>query len=309
MGYPTDPIRGEIYNDERWWDYYVSAWRRFPRILIPKDPEDAIVPFCINCQTFDSGTGVFEWHKPTGVSSDSRVVFRGVGGGGSGGVVKLPSSSSDNFAAVGGEGGEFVQQYFTLASLDEIEQVTIGAGGSAVTISESGPQNANGNSGQSTSFQGVTCAGGSGGSSSVGSSPSISSSGQSSEIMSNNPPEGSDGISAPGNVSSAGASVSPGDDKTFSGGAGGSIGYNDGNLYAERGGSSKYLGSGAFGLIKLSSDMPPFPNIQDGDPYGGGGAAAGLIYENDMSISSGAGGRGWAQIIVVSPPFDPLTTY
>lgn len=102
-------------------------------------------PAAANFQSFTS-TGAFTWSKPTGYSTNSRVVVMAWAGGGGGGN------------AGGGGGGAGLSVDFKLSDLSTSETVTVGNGGAGT-----------GASGNNTSFGShLTVYGGVGGSGNIG---------------------------------------------------------------------------------------------------------------------------------------------
>jgi hypothetical protein len=110
-----------------------------------------------------SSAGTFTWTAPDLFNGQPYQI--GVwmcGGGGSGGAIRIISSNTYHGAATGGGSGRS-RTLFLAVTPGNTYSVSVGAGGTSVTLTGLTQTSANGVAGGSTSFNGVTVLGGKGG--------------------------------------------------------------------------------------------------------------------------------------------------
>ena len=253
----------------------------------------------INTQTFDSnGT----WTKPAGYAATSRVLVQAWGAGGSGGRNTTATSCS------GGGGGGYIERWLNLSQFGATESITIGAGGTARTATNSGEVGGNttvgslvtayggGGGGNGVQFSG----GGGGGQLSAGSTASGA-------ATTTNPGrpyiaiQDTDGTGGSAGNPRQGAGCSNVTDSSgtnlsaFMHGGGGGAGFTNVNaassVYGGGGGGGGTTGTGGTSLFGGNGGAAGANGTNGTQPGGGGGSATG---------TSGAGGAGRA-IITVFP--------
>jgi hypothetical protein len=230
----------------------------------------------VNVQEFTSnGT----WTKP---SRGTLAIIQLFGAGGGGASYR---NSGTRLAAAGGAGGAYVTTAIPLSALSETESVTIGSGGAGGT----GTSASSGAAGGSTTFKGVTAPGGGGGDTS-----SFDGSGESSTVAQGGATS-SFGGEAGGNSGrfSYASSVQNAPNTTYAGAGGGSASTSLTSLSTP--GSSTITGFA--GGAAARSTTGNVTASAGANTCGGGGA---VVYSaTAFTATGGAGGNGFARIIVI----------
>ena len=226
--------------------------------------------------------GAFTWTKP----SEGTVAIIEMWGGGGGGGAIAQSSGADWVSAVGGTGGAYRRFAVNLADLNATEDVIVGAGGAARSVSSNGSQT--GGNGGSSSFKGINVTGGNGGVTGLSSSSSVTTSGVTGPVAGSFGENGASSSSLSGGGSSEG-----GQGNTVAGasGAGGRNRVSTDPSSAASGGTSILGGNGGANAIANTTTT-----AEDGQLKGGGGG--GCVVSSSGTATSGAGGDGFVRITV-----------
>jgi hypothetical protein len=245
--------------------------------------------------TLTSGSGTWTKSSVTGAQAGDTVILRGWAGGGSGAATLDGGAGSRS--AGGGGGGAYFEQTCPFADLPSSLSYAVGAGGAAVTRSTAG--NTNGNPGGNTTLSGGAIAlvanGGLGGQSDSGTS--VAASGSVGYTVNGL----TDGFVSYAGRSGGGvtSSTPAAGDAAVNGGAGGGAAFaGSGSPVSASGGTSLNGGAGGAGDSR-DGDLGVNAVAAAGAIRGGGGGGASLKDSAGRTSTSGAGGRGEIQIIVV----------
>jgi hypothetical protein len=288
----------------------MATWTNVPNsVLEPGDPirsvdiiaikENAVYNWqnttldILNTQTFTaSGT----WTKPGGFDSTDTVIVLCIGAGGSGGAARSFTGSDNRGAAGGGAGGGVTYASISYGDAASSYAVTIGAGGTAVSVSTANTQS-NGNKGGTTSFGSfVKAGGGSGGGANtniVATNLTISSASTGEQIISaalGNATESTAQAIAGGNGRGGTSTTTTLSIPYGLTGGGGGAGSQSSTLRTQNqtGGTGRLYGGGGSGATNATGGNGVAPG-------GGGGGSC----TTSGTATSGAGARGEVRAYVV----------